>query len=211
VSGAAEGPTEAGCRLYLISPQDLDPEGFAPDLEAALGATDGVAFLLRPAPSMTQKWRKNAPLLQQICATFALAFLIQDDVDLALAIGADGVHLADPSGVRAARARLGAERILGASCGHSRHAAMLAGDDGADYIAFGEADRAAGPPLVELVTWWHELFVLPSLAEGALDAAGCARAARAGADFVGVRDAVWQHPDGPAAGVRAIREAIAGA
>ena len=211
MSGAAEGPTEAGCRLYLISPQDLDPERFAPDLEAALGATDGVAFLLRPAPSMAQKWRRNTTLLQQICATFALAFLVQDDVDLALAIGADGVHLADPSAVRAARARLGGERILGASCGHSRHAAMLAGEDGADYIAFGEAGRAPAPALLELVTWWSELFVLPCLAEGAFDAPGCARAARAGADFVGVRDAVWQHPGGPAAGVRAIRKAIAGA
>jgi thiamine-phosphate pyrophosphorylase len=211
VSGAAERPVEAGCRLYLISPQDLDPDRFAPDLAAALGAADSVAFLLRPAPSTAQEWRKNAPLMQQTCATLARAFLVQDDLDLALAIGADGVHLADPRAVRDARARLGADRILGASCGHSRDAAMLAGEDGADYIAFGEADRAPGPWLLELVAWWQELFVLPCLAEGAFDAAGCARAARAGADFVGVRDAVWQHPGGPAAGIRAIREAIAGA
>jgi len=211
VTGPAEESIEGGCRLYLISPEDLDAERVGPDLEAALSAGGNGAFLLRPAPSMTQKWRENATPLQQICATFAVAFLVQDDVDLTLAIGADGVHLADPGAVRAARARLGAERILGASCGHSRHAAMLAGDDGADYIAFGEAGRAPAPALLELVTWWSELFVLPCLAEGAFDAAGCVRAARAGADFVGVRDAVWQHPDGPAAGVHVIREAIAGA
>jgi thiamine-phosphate pyrophosphorylase len=88
---------------------------------------------------------------------------------------------------------------------------MVAGDAGADYIAFGDPGRPPTAEVHELVAWWSELFVLPSLAEGAFDAAGCGRAARAGADFVGVRDAVWQHPDGPAAGVRAIREAIAGA
>jgi thiamine-phosphate pyrophosphorylase len=211
VSRAAEESIDAGCRLYLISPEGLDAERFGPDLEAAVRAADAVAFLLRPAPSMTQKWRENATPLQRICAAFSAAFLVQDDVDLALAIGADGVHLADPGAVRGARARLGTERILGASCGHSRDAAMLAGEDGADYIAFGEAGRAPAPALLELVTWWSDLFVLPCLAEGAFDAPGCARAACAGADFVGVRDAVWHHPDGAAAGVRAIRDAIAGA
>ncbi|MGH6915390.1 MAG: thiamine phosphate synthase, partial [Geminicoccales bacterium] len=65
--------------------------------------------------------------------------------------------------------------------------------------------------LLELIAWWNELFVLPCLAEGALDAAACASLARAGADFVALGDAVWRHPDGAAAGVRGIQAAIAGA
>ena len=205
MSDAREATGEAtppGAQLYLISPPEWDPEGLAQGLEAALSAGGVVAFRLRPA----HRPHGAAQALQQICAG-RVAFLLQDDIDLALALGADGVHLADPAGVRDARARLGPDRILGASCGRSRHAAMLAGDDGADYIAFGEVGRRPQPPLFELIAWWNELFVLPCLLQGAFDEASLELAAHA--DFIGVSDEVWRHPDGAAAGVRALRQGLA--
>jgi thiamine-phosphate pyrophosphorylase len=204
VSDARAATGEAvppGGQLYLIGPPDWDPDGLARGLEAALSTGGVVAFRLRPA---------HRPLgavqaLQQICAG-RVAFLLQDDIDLALSLGADGVHLSDPAGVREARAGLGPDRIVGASCGRSRHAAMLAGEDGADYIAFGEVGRKPQPPLFELIAWWNELFVLPCLLQGVFDEAGLELAARA--DFIGVSDEVWRHPDGAAAGVRALRQAL---
>ena len=205
MSGVLEEIEAAGCQLYLIGPSELDAARFAPELEAAVAAGGAVAFLLRP----TQESDVAAHDLRRICAG-RVAFLVQDDLDLALALRADGVHLRDPARVREARARLGPDRLLGASCGHSRHAAMLAGDDGADYIAFGEVGRPPQPSLLELIAWWNELFVLPCLAEGAFDDAGLGAAARAGADFIGVSDEVWRHPDGAAAGVRGILATIAG-
>jgi thiamine-phosphate pyrophosphorylase len=204
VSDAAQGTEGAGCQLYLIGPPECDSERFAQDLEAALSAGGAAAFRLRA----TQPAHAVARVLQQICAG-RIAFLLQDDLELALSLGADGVHLSDPARVRDARARLGPNRILGASCGHSRHAAMLAGDDGADYIAFGEVGRRPQPPLFELIGWWNELFVLPCLVEGAFDAGSFGLVARA--DFIGVSDEVWRHPDGAAAGVRAVRQALTGA
>ena len=194
----------AGCQLYLIGPAAIEAGGFAVELEAALAVGGSVAFRLRP----TQGADAAAHDLRRICAG-RVAFLLQDDVDLALRLGADGVHLGDPAQVRAARARLGPDRILGASCGHSRHSAMLAGDDGADYIAFGEIGRPPQGPLLELIAWWSELFVLPCLAEGAFDRSDLGRLARV-ADFIGVSDAVWRHPDGAAAGMRAVRQAMSG-
>jgi len=176
---------------------------FAAALDAALGACDAAALRLLAAQEA------DAVALQAVCAG-RTAFLIEDDVALALALGADGVHLSDPAQVRDARARLGPERILGASCGSSCHAAMLAGEDGADYIAFGE-DGCARPALLELIAWWSELFVLPCLAEGAFDDGGIAPLVTAGADFVAVSGAVWDHPDGAAAGASRIQQAIAGA
>jgi thiamine-phosphate pyrophosphorylase len=205
VSSATEEIATAGCQLHLIGPRASDLERVAAALAAALSAGGAVAFLLR-APQPEHAARS----LQQICAG-RVAFVLQDDVDLGLALGADGVHLGDPAKVREARARLGPDRILGASCGYSRHAAMLAGEDGADYIAFGEPGRPPRPALVELIEWWSELFVLPCLAEGAFDDGGLRSVARAGADFIGVCDEVWDHPEGAAAGVRAVRAAIAGA
>lgn len=198
----AEG---AGCQLHLIGPAGLEA-GFAGDLEAALAVGGSVAFRLRRPP---QESDAAAHDLRRICAG-RVAFLLQDDVDLARALGADGVHLGDPAKVREVRARLGPERIIGASCGHSRHAAMLAGEDGADYIAFGEIGRPPQGPLLELIAWWSELFVLPCLAEGAFDDSALAALARTGADFVGVDDAVWRHPEGAAAGMRRVRQATSG-
>jgi thiamine-phosphate pyrophosphorylase len=201
VSNAAE-EAGAGSRLYLIGAPEVDAER----LEEALSAGGAVAFRLGTPPPEFEAAR----VLRQICAG-RVAFLVQDDLDLALALGADGVHLRHPDGAREARARLGPDRLLGASCRHSRHAAMLAGEDGADYIAFGEVGRRPQPQLLELLAWWSELFVLPCLAEGIFDDGGLGAVERAGADFIGVGDEVWRHPDGAAAGMRGLLEAIAGA
>jgi thiamine-phosphate pyrophosphorylase len=198
---AAEATRQTGCQLYLIGPPTLAAGLVAQALEAG----DFAALLVRPAPDAAQ-----GAALRQVCAG-RTAFLVQDDLDLVIELGADGAHVGAAAAVREARARLGPDRILGASCGTSRHAAMLAGEDGADYIAFGDARGQPLPELIELVAWWSELFVLPCLALGAFDDAGCAAMARAGADFIGVSDAVWHHQGGTAAGVRSLREAIAGA
>ena len=92
--------------------------------------------------------------------------------------------------------------------GSGRYYGRVTGEDGADYIAFGEPGRPAGPPLLELIEWWNQLFVLPCLAEGAFDRGELERLARI-ADFIGVGDEVWRHPDGAAAAVRNLLNTIA--
>ncbi|MDT8262948.1 thiamine phosphate synthase, partial [Roseomonas sp. DSM 102946] len=61
----------------------------------------------------------------------------------------------------------------------------------------------------ELLSWWAEVMEVPSVAIGGIDATNCAPLVRAGADFLAVVGAVWKHPEGPAAGVRAMNAAIA--
>jgi thiamine-phosphate pyrophosphorylase len=63
----------------------------------------------------------------------------------------------------------------------------------------------------DLLAWWSELFVLPCLAEVAITADDCARLARVGADFVAAGGSVWADPDGAAAAVRRLREALGAA
>jgi thiamine-phosphate pyrophosphorylase len=104
--------------------------------------------------------------------------------------------------------------MLGVTCHASRDLAMQAGQDGADYVAFGaffptttkDASTRADP---DVIAWWSELMELPCVAIGGITAENCAPLVRAGADFLAVVSAVWSHPDGPAAGVRAINQAIA--
>jgi thiamine-phosphate pyrophosphorylase len=203
---------EAGCQLLLIGPASLDPARFERELDAALAIGGIAGFLLRldAVAAARNEALLLAGRLNAICADHGLAFLLQDDVAAALEVGADGVHLGiGAADVAASRAALGVERILGVSCGNSRDAAMVAGDAGADYVAFGDLGRPAGPAVYDLLGWWSELFVLPCLAEAAITAEDCARLARAGADLVAAGGPVWSHPEGAAAAVRRIREALA--
>jgi thiamine-phosphate pyrophosphorylase len=199
---------EAGCQLLLISPKRLEPEPFSGQLANALAQGGVAGFLLRLEAGATAI-RAAAAALAPVCAEHAVAFIVQDDLELALELGADGLHLS--GGTRqlaAARAALGPERILGVSCGVSRHGAMLAGEQGADYIAFGVPGEPPDPGVVELVRWWSELFVLPCLAEADITTETCPPLVGAGADFIAGMDAVWQHPNGPAQGVLALRQVI---
>jgi thiamine-phosphate pyrophosphorylase len=201
-------PPEPACKLLLISPPNVDPASFAPRLEAALAAGGSAGFLLRLAGAERSAVGPAAAQLRPLCAAHGVAFLLQDDVGLALELGVDGVHLGAAGAVAAARAALGPERILGASCGSSRDAAMVAGDAGADYIAFGDPERPPAAELGELIAWWSGLFVLPCLVESDASLTDCRTLARAGADFIGVAALVWQDPRGPAAGVADLRRVI---
>ncbi len=111
---------------------------------------------------------------------------------------------------------MGANAIVGVTCHASRHLAMEAGEVGADYVAFGaffptgtkETTHRAEP---EILAWWAEIFEIPCVAIGGITPANCGPLVTAGADFLAVVSAVWDHPDGPAAGVRAFDAAIAAA
>ena len=89
--------------------------------------------------------------------------LVVDDLDLRTASQADGVHLTDPTKVRAARAKLGDGVVLGAECALERHACMVAAEDGADYVAVHvTADTLEAAD--ELIGWWFEMMTTPIVA-----------------------------------------------
>jgi thiamine-phosphate pyrophosphorylase len=207
----AANPAEAGCQLLLIGPLGHEPALLAEQLDAALAVGDIAGFVLRvedSQPDLDVMVAQLAPL-RTLCANHTTAFIVRDRLELALEMGADGVHLGGGAGnVQAARAALGRERILGVSCGASRDAAMVAGEQGADYVAFGDLGKPPGPEVYDLLRWWSELFVLPCLAEVATTVGDCARLARAGADLVAAGEGVWTDPEGAAAAVRSLREAL---
>jgi thiamine-phosphate pyrophosphorylase len=184
-------------------------------LGQALDAGDVAALQIRLKDADDDTIRRATEALLPVAQARDVAVLMNDRADLAVELGCDGAHLGQEDGNHAAARRLlGPDRTLGITCHASRHLAMEAGDIGADYVAFGaffptstkEAKHHAEP---ELLTWWNEMFELPSVAIGGITAANCAPLVRAGADFLAVVGAVWNHPEGPAAGVQAMNRAIA--
>jgi thiamine-phosphate pyrophosphorylase len=207
----------ADCRLYLVTPPVFDPVPFAEELARALDAGDVACVQLRLKDTPTDAVKRVIDLLRPVTQSRDVAFLLNDDARLAVQTGCDGAHLGQEDGDHAeARKLLGKDGMLGITCHASRHMAMRAGETGADYVAFGGffptttklVEHHAEPEILE---WWSEMFELPSVAIGGITPANCAPLVRAGANFLAVVSAVWNHPDGAAAGVRAMNAAIAAA
>ncbi len=219
------GDGAEGCRVYLITPPRLEPAPFADLLAAALdagGPTAGpdpavAAVQLRLKDVTEDDWRRAIDALRPVAQSRGVAFLLNDRADLVRATGCDGVHVGqDDIPARQARALIGPEATLGVTCKGSRDLAMQAGEDGADYVAFGafftsgtkDVTRFVDP---EIIQWWSELMELPCCAIGGITPENCAPLVQAGADFLAVVGCVWNHPEGPAAGVRALNASIAAA
>lgn len=219
------GDGAEGCRVYLITPPRLEPAPFADLLAAALdagGPTAGpdpavAAVQLRLKDVTEDDWRRAIDALRPVAQSRGVAFLLNDRADLVRATGCDGVHVGqDDIPARQARALIGPEATLGVTCKGSRDLAMQAGEDAADYVAFGafftsgtkNVTRFVDP---EIIQWWSELMELPCCAIGGITPENCAPLVQAGADFLAVVGCVWNHPEGPAAGVRALNASIAAA
>jgi thiamine-phosphate pyrophosphorylase len=195
------------CQLYVISPPVLPPN-FADILEKAVSAGPVAAFQLRiKSISDHEIARLSGPLIE-LCRQHEVAFILNDNPSLAKRIGADGVHIGQGDGdVRDARAMLGADVQIGVTCHDSRHLAMEAGENGADYVAFGaffptRTKATEHVATLDLLGWWTTVSPIPCVAIGGITPENAAPLVKAGADFLAVSAAVWDHPDGPDVAVR---------
>jgi thiamine-phosphate pyrophosphorylase len=207
-------PRTAPAKLYLISPQDVG--GTFPDrLKAALKPGVASAFQLRVKDVEEHELARLAEPLQRICADADVAFIVNDSMKLAKRLGADGVHLGQSDGdIREARALLGSGAQIGRTCHDSRHLAMQAGEDGADYVAFGAFyETTTKPsnyrPQPPILSWWATLFEIPCVAIGGITPENAKPLVDAGADFIAVCQAVWGKGD-PAAAAAAFETVLKG-
>jgi len=203
------------CRLYLITPPKIDLARFADDLAHALEGGDVACVQLRLKDCADDEVMRAAERLMPIVHRHNAAFILNDRPDIAKSVNADGVHIGQrDASYTEARKLLGPDKTIGVTCHDSRHLAMEAAEQGADYVAFGaffptitkDVETHAAP---ELLTWWQETFLIPCVAIGGINASNCGILAQAGADFVAIANGVWGHPDGPKAAVTAINRMIA--
>jgi thiamine-phosphate pyrophosphorylase len=203
------------CRLYLITPPILPPD-FDSQLAAALDAGDVAAVQLRVKDAADDEIARLIARLRPIVQARDVAFLLNDRPDLAVKHGCDGAHVGQEDMPAAKARKILGDLTLGVTCHNSRHFAMEAGEAGADYVAFGAffpTTTKTPPAMAELETLrdWALTMEIPCVAIGGITATNCAPLVQAGAEFLAVSAAVWSHVQGPAAGVRAMLEAITAA
>ena len=203
--------SEPRSRLYLVTP----PIGAAADLlaeiEAALGAGDVACLLLRLRPAAERDLKQIVKAVAAAVQERGTALLVEDP-RIAVHSGADGVHVAGAGeALSAALESLKPDRIVGIGCTRSRDEAMQAGEAGVDYVMFGDAGFSGPGPdhdeIVDAVGWWAEIFNVPCVGfVRRLDEVEAM--AEAGAEFVGLADAVWADARGAAAAVAEAGAAI---
>ena len=204
------------CKLCVILPHRLDPE-FCAKFDAVVQSGQVACAMHRfetglAAPDQTLRDGCIASA-QAYNVAFLLSATVQgeertakDIEELIAAVatsGADGVHIpAKETLYKAVREALGQERIVGVGGIANRHDAMVLGELGADYIAFGSSSREMDRAL-ELVSWWAPLFEVPCIAWDVSTPDHASTFAHAGADFVAVGEAWWRQTD-TAGGLEAI-------
>lgn len=185
--------------LYALTPETVDTALLAAKVRACLEG--GAAMVQYRAKNASPELALDqARRLLGLCRAHAVPLIVNDSVALALAVGADGVHLGREDD-DAAQARLALPRaIIGVSCYDDPQRARAAADAGADYVAIGSVftsstkPRAVHAPLERLAAA-GELSRLPVVAIGGITAANAPRAIAAGADMVAVIAALFDAVD----------------
>lgn len=188
--------------LYAITPDTEDSRWLLERVQAALHACaprGWAALQYRNKLAPAGRREEEARALAALCREYGVPLIVNDDIELALAAGADGVHLGRGDGdLASARARIGT-RLLGASCYNDLGAAHRAISAGADYVAFGSVFPSRTKP--EAVRAPLALFRqartlgVPLAAIGGITIENAADVIGAGADCIAVISALFDAPD----------------
>ena len=188
--------------LYAITDQSLMPDTATMLAAVELSLKGGAKIIqYRDKSSDHNKRLQQAKALVTLCRRFNAPLLINDDIELALKSGAQGVHLGQSDGqISEARRRLGEQAIIGMTCHDSLALAQQAQQQGADYIAFGaffssKTKPNAKPAPLSLLTTAKQQINLPIVAIGGISVDNADQVIAAGVDMVAVVHALYAQSD----------------
>lgn len=196
--------------LYVIT---RDPaEGRSSLIDEVKAAIRGGAVVVQYRAKQGRASVEEARALLKVCRQAFVPLIVNDDVELAIHIGADGVHLGreDPD-LRKVRARIGPLAILGVSCYDDLERAVWAAQQGADYVAFGRFFPSITKPnapcaRLETLARARLKIRIPIVAIGGITVENGAKIIAAGADLLAVVEGVFgaQEPKGAASQFQAL-------
>ena len=201
-------------QIYLISPPQIELKDFSSKLEKALKTRLVPSFQLRLKNYSLPEVKKISQEIKKICDNNNCLFLLNDFYEIALEVGASGVHVGiDDKKISQIRQNSPKNFVIGASCYDSKHLAMEAGEQGADYISFGaffetQTKISRGKPTVEILNWASEILNLPIVAIGGINNKNCVELVKNGADFLAVISYVWQHSEGVEVAIKNLHQQL---
>jgi thiamine-phosphate pyrophosphorylase len=186
--------------LYAVTPDEADTDLLVAKVEAALQG--GISVLqyrnkLANHKLQTQQVRAILPL----CRQYEVPLIINDSVKLCLMLNADGVHIGtDDGNLKEIRARVGKDKIIGASCYNRFDLALAAQQAGADYVAFGACFASTTKPKapvanLNLFSQARAQLTIPAVAIGGINLDNAIQVIGAGAHSLAVINAIFNVPD----------------
>jgi thiamine-phosphate pyrophosphorylase len=186
--------------LYAVTPELDDTRLLVTQASACLAG--GARVLQYRNKSGHASLRlEQARALRALCSEHEALFIVNDDLELALAVDADGLHLGrDDGSPAAARAHLGKNKLLGVSCYHALPRALRAVADGADHVAFGSFFASSVKPgavraPLDVLSAAKRALSVPVVAIGGITLDNAAQLIGAGADSIAVISALFGAPD----------------
>ena len=201
-------------KLYLISPPNINVNEFIFSLDDVLNTGLVSCFQLRLKNVKDEDIIESAKALKPICNKYHVPFILNDRLDLVNKVEADGVHLGeDDDSILEARKLLGPKAIIGASCYNSKHLAMEAAEEGADYVAFGAffATITKDPKTkadINIIKDWTLISNIPCVAIGGINSSNCKELVDAGVDFIAVVGSIWNKNDDPKSAINKFKSII---
>jgi thiamine-phosphate pyrophosphorylase len=186
--------------LYAITPDIADTDLLLAKVEAALqGGINMLQYRNKTANHKLQTQQARAIL--PLCRQYKVPLIINDSVKLCLTLDADGVHLgADDGNLAEVRARIGKDKILGASCYNRFDLALSAEKQGASYVAFGACFASSTKPNapvagLDVFTRAKTELSIPTVAIGGITLQNAAQVLQAGANSIAVIQAIFNAED----------------
>ena len=186
--------------LYAITPDEPDTNALVRKTRLALAGGARMVQYRNKTASAALRRDQGAALLA-LCRKQRVPLIVNDDLELAEALDADGLHLGrDDVSVAVARSRLGGSKMLGASCYDQLGLALAARHASADYVAFGSAFPSATKPSAVLAppSLYREArarLACPIVAIGGITTANARGLIAAGADAIAVIGALFDALD----------------
>ncbi len=183
--------------LYAIT--QTEGKSIARIIKEVEGALKGGAVVIQYRDKQPLDAHFLATQLLQLCHNYHAPLLINDDVELALAMGADGVHLGkDDADIALARMKLGPEAIIGISCYNDVKKAQVMAAKGADYVAFGRFFPSGSKPLaapadIATLTLARQILDVPIVAIGGILPENGRQLLAAGADLLAVIGGIFDN------------------
>lgn len=187
--------------LYAVTDQELaQRDGLNHQVEAAIQGGARIIQYRDKGKDQPKRIREAIQLLH-ICRTHGVPLIINDDLELAHHIGADGIHLGrNDTTIEQARQRLSPSTIIGVSCYNELQYAHDVQAAGADYVAFGRFFTSATKPNaiqadIGLLEQARKALQIPIVAIGGITPENGSQLVQAGADMLAVIQGIFAQPD----------------
>tara|TARA_Y100001970_G_C14236675_1_gene862252 strand:+ start:1053 stop:1655 length:603 start_codon:yes stop_codon:yes gene_type:complete len=187
--------------IYLISPQNVNKNGFYKKLDKVLKTRKVKFFQLRLKKIPSSKLVKISKKVRKIVKKNNVKFLINDKPFIAKKINADGCHIGQKDmSLISARKILGKNKIIGVTCHNSKKLALKAKKEGANYVAFGSffkssTKKTAFKANLELLRWAKKKINMPVVAIGGINNSNYNKILLNGADYIACANYIWKSLD----------------